>query len=101
MLQNAEMGAAMARAMKHDTEAFDVDDFIATLVTFMGGRSSTAPEDDEGEAIDDTRPLEWEKIGQRAYMHSRKAPCMDFMSVSNRFKCRMRTDAFQGWPALH
>ncbi|KAG8760432.1 nuclear protein [Serendipita sp. 396] len=80
MLQNAEMGAAMARAMKHDADAFDVDDFISELVLFMGGPSQDAPPGDEDDPAEDiSQPLEWEKIGLRAYLCSRKAPSMDFM----------------------
>lgn len=80
MLQNAEMGAAMARAMKHDTEAFDVDDLIGKLITFMGGRSADGDVSDSQDVeMDDTAPLNWELIGQKAYKYSRKPPCMDFM----------------------
>jgi len=95
MLQNAEMGAAMARAMKHDIEAFDVDDYIAKLITFMGGRSDPlvlggnaggdadvngdADADDTAVLEDDGAPLSWERIGKRAFGWSRRAPSMDFM----------------------
>ena len=79
MLQNAEMGAAMARAMKHDTSSFDVEELITELVSYMGG---SAGEDGEGdELIDETQQLNWGKIGMRAYLYSHKAPAMDFMSV--------------------
>lgn len=83
MLQNAEMGAAMARAMKHDTEAFDIDDLIGKLITFMGGRLADGDVNEASQDmdVDDTAPLNWDAIGQKAYMYSRKAPCMDFMWV--------------------
>lgn len=71
MLQNAEMGAAMARAMKHDADAFDIDDYITELVKFMGGQAD--------EEIEEDVELDWLKVGQRVYPHSRKAPAMDFM----------------------
>lgn len=104
MLQNAEMGAAMARAMKHDIEAFDVDDYLAKLVTFLGGSGApldlTLDEDDDGGGgpagvgrvnsgrdmladEDDSSMLSWERIGKRAFGWSRRAACMDFMCVSS------------------
>lgn len=78
MLQNAEMGAAMARAMKHDASSFDVDEYIAELVSYMGGSAGDEREDAD-ELIDDTQQLNWRKIGTRAYLYSHKAPAMDFM----------------------
>jgi len=118
MLQNAEMGAAMARAMKHDIEAFDVDDYIAKLITFMGGRSlgsgiNADPDGNpDGEEADDTAvledegaPLKWELIGRRAFPWSRRAPVMDFLvgplsiQIKERKKAaaraRLRKDARQ------
>jgi hypothetical protein len=71
MLQNAEMGAAMARAMKHDADAFDIEEYIGELVKFMGGQ----PLDE----LDEDVELDWLKIGQRFHPHSRKAPAMDHM----------------------
>ncbi|KIM29786.1 hypothetical protein M408DRAFT_328614 [Serendipita vermifera MAFF 305830] len=102
MLQNAEMGAAMARAMKHDIEAFDVDDYLAKLVTFLGGTGTPIDlaedddEDDDGGGRrggaqgpssgrdmlvdeDDGSMLSWERIGKRAFGWTRRAACMDFM----------------------
>lgn len=76
------MNAAKAKAMKHDTGGFEVDDFVARLVTFMGGHKdgdfdpSQADEAEEGE---DVGSLEWEKIGRKALAKSRRVPMMSFM----------------------
>lgn len=84
----------MARAMKHDIEAFDVDDYIAKLITYMGGRGNplalggngAVDGDVENDTADDTAvleddgmPLAWERIGKRAFGWSRRAASMDFM----------------------
>ncbi|KAI0051808.1 hypothetical protein FA95DRAFT_138999 [Auriscalpium vulgare] len=78
----SNMGAAKARAMKAGGGAFDVDDFISKLITFMGGRrgepvdvvADSDVEDDGGDT-----PLDWEKIGRKALAKSRRVPAMDFM----------------------
>jgi non-structural maintenance of chromosomes element 4 len=89
------MHAAKARAMKAGTGAFDIDDFISKLITFMGGRRGPGPkdpssggenegdgeEDDDDDEGDDAEPLNWEKIGRKALAKSRRVPLMDFMCV--------------------
>lgn len=88
LLLKASMKSAMlARAMKSGSGAFDVDDFVAKLITFMGGRRAAQMQegsvdtdvydDDDG---DDT-PLNWERIGWKAMAKSRRVPAMDFMWV--------------------
>ncbi|KZV63817.1 hypothetical protein PENSPDRAFT_757693 [Peniophora sp. CONT] len=72
LLAASNMGAAKARAMKAGGGAFDVDDFVAKLLSYMGG----------GGAVEDTQdaaPLDWEKIGRKGMAKSRRAPAMDFM----------------------
>lgn len=103
------MHAAKARAMKAGAGAFDVDDFVSKLITFMGGRrgggagpkdreqhpaaaaaaiaaqgeQEDAYEDDEDEDEDeDDEPLNWERIGRKALAKSRRVPVMDFMCVA-------------------
>lgn len=93
------MHAAKARAMKAGAGAFDVDDFVSKLITFMGGRRGGGPgpkdrnhpaaqgeeadayEDDEDEDEEDDEPLNWERIGRKALAKSRRVPVMDFMCV--------------------
>lgn len=90
----SNMHAAKARAMKAGAGAFDVDDFVSKLITFMGGRRGEAgpkdrasggtDEDEEEEEEDydgDDEPLDWEKIGRKALAKSRRVPVMDFMCV--------------------
>lgn len=91
----SNMHAAKARAMKAGAGAFDIDDFVSKLITFMGGRRggagagkdrAAADEDDEDEEEDDDddddEPLDWERIGRKALSKSRRVPVMDFMCVS-------------------
>ena len=90
----SNMHAAKARAMKAGAGAFDIDDFVSKLITFMGGRRGEAgpkdrasggtDEDEEEEEEDydgDDEPLDWEKIGRKALAKSRRVPVMDFMCV--------------------
>lgn len=81
LLQLTASHAQMARSLKSGSGAFDIDDYIAKLVTFMGGRrlDGQNPEDsDADDALLDT-PLEWEQIGRRALAKSRRVPVVGFM----------------------
>ncbi|THH19961.1 hypothetical protein EW146_g1321 [Bondarzewia mesenterica] len=76
----SNMGATKARAMKSGSGAFDMDDFISKLITFMGGRRGEQLSDDSDmEDGDADIPLDWEKIGRKALAKSRRVPAMDFM----------------------
>jgi non-structural maintenance of chromosomes element 4 len=77
----SNMGAAKARAMKAGSGAFDIEDFVSKLITFMGGRRGNGPDDSDAEDDDDSDPLQWDKIGRKAMTQSRRIPVMDFMSV--------------------
>ena len=69
--------------MKSGQGAFDIDDFVSKLITFMGGRKpldEKLPDDSDVEEVDDgDAPLDWEKIGRKALAKSRRIPVMDFM----------------------
>ena len=100
LLTASNMHAAKARAMKAGAGAFDIDDFVSKLITFMGGRRAGgagvpkdrpvqdeevgADEDDEDDEEDDEddEPLNWERIGRKALAKSRRVPVMDFMYVA-------------------
>ena len=100
------MHAAKARAMKAGAGAFDIDDFVSKLITFMGGRrgggggagpkdhrerppgsqadgdyDEDVDDDEEEEDDEDDEPLNWERIGRKALAKSRRIPVMDFMCV--------------------
>jgi hypothetical protein len=95
----SNMHAAKARAMKAGAGAFDIDDFVSKLITFMGGRRGGAgagggggkdrPADggsaysleDDDDDDDDDEPLDWERIGRKALAKSRRVPVIDFMYV--------------------
>jgi hypothetical protein len=77
------MGAQKARAMKSGAGAFDVDEFVSKLITFMGGRKPLedhVPDESDVEDVEDgDAPLDWEKVGRKALAKSRRVPVMDFM----------------------
>jgi non-structural maintenance of chromosomes element 4 len=78
------MGAQKARAMKSGGSAFDINEFISKLITFMGGRKPLEDQLPEGSEMDDAdddgnAPLDWDKIGRKALAKSRRVPCMNFM----------------------
>ncbi|KAF5380522.1 hypothetical protein D9615_004519 [Tricholomella constricta] len=81
LLMASNMGAQKARAMKSGSGAFDVDEFVAKLVTFMGGRKSLEDqaENDPDVEEDTDVSLEWAKIGRKALAKSRRVPVMSFM----------------------
>ncbi|KAI0764164.1 Nse4 C-terminal-domain-containing protein [Trametes elegans] len=83
LLQISQISAAKARAMKSGSGAFDVEDFVARLITFMGGRKPVTPTDDDNDEdeseYDEGAPLDWERIARRALAKSRRVPAMDFM----------------------
>jgi len=69
--------------MKSGSGAFDIEDFVSRLVTFMGGRkldNQNLDEDGEDEDVYDLHtPLEWHKIGRNALAKSRRVPIVGFM----------------------
>lgn len=76
------MGAQKARAMKSGSGAFDVDEFVSKLITFMGGRKlqDKLPDESDAEDGDDGEGhLNWDKIGRKALAKSRRVPVMGFM----------------------
>lgn len=89
----SNMGAVKARAMKSGTGAFDMDDFVAKLITFMGGRKGAevlrdGDEDDEYE--DPSQPLRWDLIGKKALAKSRRVVTTDFMCVTSSYLHNVR-----------
>ncbi|KAF8482873.1 Nse4 C-terminal-domain-containing protein [Russula ochroleuca] len=93
LLTASNMHAAKARAMKAGAGAFDIDDFVSKLITFMGGRrgggqpkdrehpaaQGEEDDDDDEEDDEDDEPLNWERIGRKALAKSLRVPVMDFM----------------------
>ena len=79
-----QMGQAQARAMKAGAGAFDVDDFVTRLVSFMSRTQGVAvPADLESDDEQDYagEPLDYARIGRRVLAKSRRIPVMDFMHV--------------------
>ncbi|KAH7915182.1 Nse4 C-terminal-domain-containing protein [Hygrophoropsis aurantiaca] len=75
------IGAQKARAMRLGSSAFDLDDFVSKLITFMGGRQLLEDQGDDSEMDVDMAdsPLDWDKIGRKAMAKSRRVPAMGFM----------------------
>lgn len=71
----------MARSLKSGSGAFDIDDYISKLVTFMGGHrlDDQNPEDSDADDALLDAPLEWEQIGRRALAKSKRVPVVGFM----------------------
>ncbi|KAF8070559.1 Nse4 C-terminal-domain-containing protein [Lyophyllum atratum] len=83
LLTASNMGAQKARAMKSGSGAFDIDEFVAKLITFMGGRKPLEEHAEEDSDVEDGEhtgaSLEWAKIGRKALAKSRRVPAMGFM----------------------
>ncbi|TRM70005.1 Nse4 C-terminal-domain-containing protein [Schizophyllum amplum] len=79
LLAASKMGAQKARAMKSGAGAFDVDEFVAKLITYMGGKRTIGDDGDVGDGIDEDEYLDWDKIGRKAMAKSRRVPVMSFM----------------------
>lgn len=77
------ISAQKARAMRLGSAAFDIDDFVARLVTFMGGcqHLEDAWDADDGDAHerDEEAPLDWERIARKVLAKSRRVPVTGFM----------------------
>lgn len=98
LLQATQGEVRHAQAMKSGAGAFDVDDFVERLITFMGGRNAGAAllEDSDSETEDERYsggPLDWERVGCRALMHSHRIATMNFMYVAP-FMRSMRHNVF-------
>lgn len=65
--------------MKLGSAAFDMDDFVTRLISFMGGRHHF--EDEEGDEMEGVEEgvLDWDKIGRKALAKSRRVPVTGFM----------------------
>ncbi|KAJ8508195.1 hypothetical protein ONZ45_g9501 [Pleurotus djamor] len=76
-LMASNIGAQKARAMKSSSGAFDVDDFIHKLVSFMRPDQPINEAASNNGGVD--APLQWDKVGRLALATSRRVPSMDFM----------------------
>ncbi|KAL1741860.1 Nse4 C-terminal-domain-containing protein [Schizophyllum fasciatum] len=79
LLAASKMGAQKARAMKAGAGGFDVDEFVAKLVTFMGGRRTIGDDGEVDDGLDADDYLDWDLIGRKALAKSRRVPAMTFM----------------------
>jgi len=81
----SSISAQKARGMKLGSAAFDLDDFVAKLITFMGGSQCFEDNEDDSEMeVEEDRVLDWDKIGRKALAKSRRVPVTGYMYVSRR-----------------
>ncbi|KAG8965844.1 nuclear protein [Tulasnella sp. 419] len=75
----ATLSTAKVRELRHDGGGFDTGDFIAKMVTFMGG--NRAGINDADSDVDDQFEidLDWKKLGWRSLAYSRRAVGVDAM----------------------
>ncbi|KAF8739634.1 Binding domain of Nse4/EID3 Nse3-MAGE, partial [Rhizoctonia solani] len=80
LLNFASLTTQKAKSLKHDAGGFDDQDFVAQLVTFLGGRrADVQPEQDDDEDLDGPQWLAWSKLTPKIMARSKAAPAMDFM----------------------
>jgi len=81
LLNIAAQVSQKAKSLKHDAGGFDDTDFVAQLVTFLGGRRADVQQQQEGSESEDEHDnwLAWNKLTPKVMAHSRSAPAMDFM----------------------
>ncbi|KAH7888403.1 Nse4 C-terminal-domain-containing protein [Phlebopus sp. FC_14] len=76
----SSISAQKARAMKLGSAAFDLDDFVSKLITYMGGRQRFEDQEDGSEMEMEEAPgLDWDRIGRKALAKSRRVPVTGFM----------------------
>ncbi|KAJ3993335.1 Nse4 C-terminal-domain-containing protein [Lentinula boryana] len=81
LMQLTASHAQMARSLKSGLGAFDMDDYLVKLVTFMGGHKPDNQNPDDPDADDALldAPLDWDQIGRRALAKSRRVPVVGFI----------------------
>ncbi|KAJ3909202.1 Nse4 C-terminal-domain-containing protein [Lentinula edodes] len=81
LLQLTASHAQMARSLKSGSGAFDIDDYLAKLVSFMGGHKLDNQNPDDPDADDALldAPLDWDKIGRTTLAKSKRVPVVGFM----------------------
>lgn len=75
LVLSADINQEKARKMRVEHGLFDVDAYIARLVTVMGGRDGQQQESSQ----DSPQRLDWTRMGQMAAGYMRRAPAVDFM----------------------
>lgn len=65
--------------MKLGSAAFDMDDFVSKLITFMGGRQRFEDEEGDDMEVVEEGTLDWDRIGRKALAKSRRVPVTGFM----------------------
>lgn len=113
LIATSEAGALKARQLKIDADAFDTDEFLARLVTFMGGRRGSdrarrrkrtrratqgGDDDDEMDGLedDDDVPMLWSRVGKVLAGESKRAAPLDFMCAAELLLVCLRSPAEMG-----
>lgn len=103
------MGAQMAKNMKLNANAFDVDEYIGRVARFIGGsatagtqrstrrrsraQESDEDEDDDADDMEDYASWNWHRLGSIASRYSRRAPTMDHLLGPLAVEARTRSAA--------
>jgi hypothetical protein len=76
LVTTSDLAKRKARNMKLGDAAFNIDEYVAKLVTFMGGRHHI-----QGQARNraDDDDMDWASLGRVAMGISRRPPTMDFL----------------------
>jgi hypothetical protein len=77
LVTTSDLAKLKARNMKLGDAAFNVDEYVAKLVSFMGGRHRrrrAVPQDDE-----DVDSMDWAGLGRLSMGICRRAPTIEFM----------------------
>jgi len=75
LVKTSELAKTKAANMSLGDAAFNIDDYVGKIISFMGGQhySETTREVDRGDTMD------WAAIGRVAMRISRRPPTIDFM----------------------
>jgi hypothetical protein len=84
LLNTSETAAQLAKNMKVASGAFDIDEYLARIAGFIGGKlvqpGGAGHEADEVEE-EDVEAWQWDRLGRAAGRCTKRAPVMDCLSV--------------------
>ena len=88
LLNLSDMGAEMTRNMRIEADAFDTDEYLHRIARFIGGQVSLGASrgaarigagDDSELVTGDIDAWDWDRLGEVAARHTRRAPVPEFL----------------------